>query len=95
MTKPKENLKGENKFLLGFAVTNDYSCRGDIIETVDVEGGGLIACKDDVRVTQSPFEPMAEEMSFDPAISMLRILQKFQIIYLKCDLSVRRVNVSS
>ena len=95
MTKPKENLKGENKFLLGFAVTNDYSCRGDIIETVDVEGGGLIACKDDVRVTQSPLEPMAEEMSLEPAITMLRILQEFQIIDLKNDLSIGRVNISS
>jgi hypothetical protein len=68
---------------------------GDIIEAMDVEGCSLIACKDDIRMIQSPLEPMAEEMSLEPAIAMLRILQEFQIIDLKNDLSIGRVNISS
>ena len=68
---------------------------GDIIEAVDVEGCSLITCKDDIRMIQGPLKPMAEEMSLEPAITMLGILQEFQIIDLKNDLSIGRVNISS
>ena len=62
---------------------------------MDIESGGLFTGDNDIGVIQGPFEPMAEKMSFEPAVMMVRILQKFQIINFKNDLSIRRVNISS
>ena len=76
------------------ALYSNADC-GDIVETMDVECGGLITCNDNIGMIQRPFEPMAKEVPFDPAVAVLRILQKLQIIHLKSNPASGRVGISS
>ena len=68
---------------------------GDVVETVDVEGCDRIAGDDDVGVAESPFQPYVEEMSLDPAIAVLGILEKIQFVDLKNYLACLDVYMSS
>ena len=47
--------------------TDFYAFRWNVVEAVDVEGSRLVCGNDYVRIVEGPFEPMAEEMPFDPA----------------------------
>ena len=62
---------------------------------MDVEGCGRIASDDDVGVAESPFQPYVEEMSLDPAIAVLGILEKIQFVDLKNYLACLDVYMSS
>ena len=67
----------------------------DVIETMDVEGSGVISGNDCIRMTKGPFQPDVEEMSPDPAISMLGILEEIQFVDLKNFLACLEVYMSS
>ena len=62
---------------------------------MDVEGGGGVASDDSIRMTKSPFQPYVEEMSLDPAIAVLGILEKIQFVDLKNYLACLDVYMSS
>ena len=62
---------------------------------MDVEGCGRIAGDDDVGISESPFQPDVEEMSLDPAIAVLGILEKIQFVNLKCPFTCLAVSISS
>ena len=62
---------------------------------MDVEGCDRIAGDDDVGVAESPFQPDVEEMSLDPAIAVLGILEKIQFVDLKNYLACLDVYMSS
>ena len=62
---------------------------------MDVEGRGRIAGDDDVGISESPFQPDVEEMSLDPAIAVLGILEKIQFVDLKNYLACLDVYMSS
>ena len=68
---------------------------GDVVETVDVEGCGGVSGDDYVGVLEGPFQPDVEEMSPDPAISMLGILEEIQFVDLKNYLACLDVYMSS
>ena len=68
---------------------------GDVVETVDIEGCGGVSGDDCIRMTKGPFQPDVEEMSPDPAISMLGILEEIQFVDLKNYLACLDVYMSS
>ena len=47
---------------------------------MDIEGCGGVGCDDRIRMTKSPFQPKAEEMPLDPAITMLGIFEEIQFV---------------
>ena len=61
-------------------LSDGYAIGRDVVETMDVEGCGRIAGDDDVGVAESPFQPDVEEMSLDPAIAVLGILEEFELV---------------
>ena len=62
---------------------------------MDVEGGGWVSCDDGVRIFEGPFQPDVEEMSLDPAITMLRIFEEVQFIDFEGGSACLVVSVSS
>ena len=56
--------------MLLFGRSDCYAVRRDVVEAVDVEGGGGVAGKDGVGMVEGPFKPVAQEMSFDPAVGV-------------------------
>ena len=67
----------------------------DIVEAVDVEGCCLVTGDDLIGIFQGPFQPDAEEMSPDPAVAMLGILEEIQFVDLKNYLACLDVYMSS
>lgn len=55
---------------LRFSISDYYVVRGDVVETMDVEGCRLVRGDNDFCVYKSPLKPLAEEMSLDPTIAM-------------------------
>ena len=72
-----------------------YAVRRDVVETVDIEGGCGVSCDDFVRVFESPFQPLIEEMALDPAVAVLWVFQEFELIDFDGCLACLAVFVSS
>ena len=72
----------------------DSVCR-DVVESMDVKGGSLVACYNCIWMTDSPFQPLIEEVSFDPAISVFWVFEKIQFVDFECCLAGLYVSISS
>ena len=47
---------------------------------MDVEGCFPVGCDYDIRVSQSPFQPVMADVPLEPVEAVFRILQKLQVI---------------
>ena len=74
---------------------DSYALRRNVVESVDVEGGDGVASDDYVRVFESPFQPDVEEMSLDPAVAVLGILEELEFVNLKGSFACLAVCISS
>ena len=81
--------------LVARRLSDSYAVRRNVVESVDVEGGDGVASDDYVRVFESPFQPDVEEMSLDPAVAVLGILEELEFVNLKGSFACLAVPISS
>ena len=62
---------------------------------MDVEGRFLVGSDYDIRIFQSPFQPMVTDVPLKPAVVMFRILKKLKVIHLEDCFSGFRVDMTS
>ena len=74
---------------------DSYAVGRNVVESVDVEGCDGVAGDDCVRIAEGPFQPDVEEVSLDPAVAVLGILEEIEFVNLKGSFACLAVCISS